>query len=118
MTKSFPYLAMDSAGNRTILCDYPVPMFERHKEKKMKIMSDEKAIAHAHHVINRLLAQDADLDDEGKARVKEFLKNKLSAADHETLCSMIDGEGDAQNEPPPDDVPAKTTGDNPPPLPG
>ena len=27
MTKSFPYLAMDSAGRRTILCDYPVPMF-------------------------------------------------------------------------------------------
>ena len=27
MTKSFPYLALDSAGRRTILCDHPVPMF-------------------------------------------------------------------------------------------
>ena len=50
----------------------------------------------------KCMGQDSAIDDEAAARIKEFLKGKLSASDHETLCSMIDGDGEA-----PDDVEGK-----------
>jgi hypothetical protein len=47
MTKSFPYLALDSAGRRTILCDHPVPMFgdnvtTKKETTKMKTLSADQ----------------------------------------------------------------------------
>jgi hypothetical protein len=117
MTKDFPYLAMDSAGERTILCDHPIKMFDNTikpkstKMNKTTLSSDELSRYVSLRVRNpaaadrywaRCMGQDSAIDDEAAARIKEFLKGKLSAADHETLCSMIDGEGEA-----PDDVEGK-----------
>ena len=115
MTKSFPFLAMDSAGKRTILCDYPVKMFDNTTKKepqKMKTMSASDAATYAslfvknRAVANRFWAkcmgQDAAMDDETVEKLKGFLKNKLTAEDHEQVCNMLDGDVEAQdNEPAP-----------------
>ncbi len=69
--------------------------------------------------MGRDIAADAAIDDETAAKIKEFLKEKLSASDHETLCSMLAGDVEAQDtEPSPDDVETFNTGDTTPPLPG
>jgi hypothetical protein len=52
------------------------------------------------------MGQDAAMDDETIARIKEFLSDKLSDKDHTKLCAMLAGD-DAEaedTEPPPDDV--------------
>jgi hypothetical protein len=45
-------------------------------------------------------AQDGVLDDESAGRLKEFLKDKLSAKDHEVACSMLAGDVDAEDDAP------------------
>jgi hypothetical protein len=56
-------------------------------------------------------AQDAAIDDETAARIKEFLSDKLSDKDHTKLCSMLDGDDEAQDtEPPPVDPDAEPIG--------
>jgi hypothetical protein len=60
----------------------------------------------------RCMGQDAALDDETVEKLKGFLKNKLSAEDHEQVCNMLDGDGEAQDEPPPDDVEGKPAMDS------
>src|ERR1700730_10160750 len=107
MTKDFPYLALDSAGKRTILCDYPVKMFDNTTKEttKMKTLSNDQLSHYVGMAIKnpvaanrywaKCMGRDATMDDETVARVKEFLKNKLSAADHETLCSMLAGDVEA-----------------------
>ena len=57
-------------------------------------------------VANRFLAkcmgQDAAMDDETVAMIKEFLSDKLSDKDHTKVCSMLDGDVEAEDtEPPP-----------------
>jgi hypothetical protein len=105
MTKSFPYLAMDSAGKRTILCDHPVKMFDNTtKEKKAKmahVMTNQEVQSHTKKLVARLLGQDAAVDDETAARIKEFLSDKLSDKDHTALCAMLNGEDNVEAE---DDV--------------
>src|ERR1700730_1509701 len=106
MAESFPYLALDSAGKRTILCDHPVKMFDNTtKEKKAQmahIMTDREVQAHTKKLVARLLGQDAAIDDETAGKIKEFLKSKLSAEDHEKMCNMLAGDVEAQDtEPPP-----------------
>ena len=110
MTKSFPYLAMDSAGRQSILCDYPIKMFDSTtKEKKAKmahVMTNQEVQSHTKKLVARLLGQDEAVDDETAARIKEFLSDKLSDKDHTKLCAMLAGD-DAEaedTEPPPDDV--------------
>jgi len=106
MTKSFPYLAMDSAGKRTILCDYPIKMFTT-KEKKAKmahVMTNQEVQSHTKKLVARLLGQDAAaaMDDETAEKLKGFLKSRLTAEDHEQVCSMLAGDIEAQDtEPPP-----------------
>jgi hypothetical protein len=114
MTKSFPYLAMDAAGERTILCDYPVPMFDnaiKPRSTKMTntMLSSDAAFRdrcerNAQQVRRKygLATDTAAMDDETIEKLKGFLKNKLSAEDHETLCNMLDGDSEA-----PDDVEGK-----------
>jgi hypothetical protein len=75
MTKSFPYLALDSAGRRTILCDHPVPMFgdklTTKKETKMAhVMTNREVQSHTKKLVARLLGQDSAVDDETAARIK------------------------------------------------
>src|SRR3984893_7338992 len=98
-----PYLALDSAGEKTILCDYPVKMFDNTttKEKKAKmahVMTNQEVQSHTKKLVARLLGQDAALDDETVGKIKQFLEDKISAKDHETLCSMLDGEGEAEDD--------------------
>jgi len=121
MTRSMPYLALDSAGKRTILCDYPIKMFDNTTKKetpKMKTMSNSDAAAYAslfvknRAVANRFWAkcmgQDAAMDDETVEKLKGFLKNKLTAEDHEQVCNMLAGDVEAQDtESPPYDVDAE-----------
>jgi len=111
MTKSFPYLALDSAGERTILCDYPIKMFDNTtKEKKAKmahIMTNQEVQSHTKKLVARLLGQDAasSIDDETATQIKEFLKTKLSPGDHAQVCDMLEaagGEPDAEAQ---DDLP-------------
>jgi hypothetical protein len=111
MTRSMPYLALDSAGKRTILCDYPVKMFDNTtKEKKAKmahVMTNQEVQSHTKKLVARLLGQDAAVDDETAARIKEFLSDKLSDKDHTALCAMLNGEDNVEaedTEPAPDDV--------------
>jgi hypothetical protein len=110
MTKSFPYLAMDAAGERTILCDYPVPMFDnaiKPRSTKMTntMLSSDAAFRdrcerNAQQVRRKygLATDTAAMDDEMIEKLKGFLKNKLSAEDHETLCNMLDGDSEAPDE--------------------
>jgi hypothetical protein len=114
MTKSFPYLALDSAGRRTILCDHPVPMFGDNKKEtqKMTLSADQltryvgmriRNPAAADRYWARCMGQDAAMDDETVGRIKEFLSDKLSDEDHAKVCSMLSGDVDAQDTEP-DDV--------------
>jgi hypothetical protein len=107
MSRQLPFLALDSAGNRTILNDYSLPMsggkVTTKKEKTMsRVMTNQEVQSHAKKLVARLLGQDASLDDETTGRLKEFLKSRLSGADHEAVCSMLDGEPSAAGE---DDLP-------------
>ena len=108
MTKSFPYLALDSAGRRTILCDHPVPMFGDNttkKETKMAhVMTNREVESHTKKLVARLLGQDAAVDDETAARIKEFLSDKLSDKDHTALCAMLSGDDVDAQDTEPDDV--------------
>src|ERR1700737_2108629 len=111
MTKSFPYLAMDSTGRQSILCDYPIKMFDSTtKEKKAKmahVMTNQEVQSHTKKLVARLLGQDEAVDDETIARIKEFLSDKLSDKDHTKLCAMLNGEDNVEaedTEPAPDDV--------------
>ena len=115
MTKSFPYLALDSVGRRTILCDHPVPMFGDNttkKETKMAhVMTNREVESHTKKLVARLLGQDSAVDDETAARIKEFLSDKLSDKDHTALCAMLAGDVEAQDtEPPPNDPDAEPQG--------
>src|ERR1700736_2482920 len=103
MTRSMPYLALDSAGKRTILCDYPIKTFDSTtKEKKAKmahVMTNQEVQSHTKKLVARLLGQDEAVDDETAARIKEFLKTKLSPGDHAQVCDMLEaagGEPDAE----------------------
>ena len=116
MTKSFPYLALDSAGRRTILCDHPVPMFgdkvTTKKETKMAhVMTNREVQSHTKKLVARLLGQDSAVDDETAARIKEFLSDKLSDKDHTALCAMLAGDVEAEDtEPAPGDPDAEPQG--------
>jgi hypothetical protein len=125
MTKSFPYLALDSAGERTILCDYPVPMFDNTTKKettKVKTLSNDQLSHYVGMAIKnqsaadrywaRCLGRDSAMDDETVERLKGFLKNKLTAEDHEQVCNMLAGDVEAQDyiEPPSGDPEEKPTG--------
>jgi hypothetical protein len=140
MTKDFPYLALDSAGERTILCDRPqdgcsiggMSRKERgyarddtSKEKRMarKMLSNDqlshyvgtsiKNPAAADRYWAKCMGRDSAVDDETAARIKEFLSDKLSDKDHTKLCSMLDGTGDVEaqdTEPPSGDPEEKPTG--------
>jgi hypothetical protein len=113
MTKSFPYLAMDSAGKRTILCDYPIKMFDSTtKERKAKmahVMTSQQVQSHTKKLVVRLLGQDEAVDDETAARIKEFLSDKLSDKDHTKLCAMLAGD-DPEAEAQDDDLPENVAG--------
>ena len=125
MTKDFPYLALDSAGKRTILCDYPVPMFDNTTKKettKVKTLSNDQLSHYVGMAIKnqsaadrywaRCLGRDSAMDDETVERLKGFLKNKLTAEDHEQVCSMLAGDVEAHDyiEPPSGDPEEKPTG--------
>ena len=122
MSRQLPFLAMDG-----VLCDYPLPMVGGKatikKETKMKTMSTSDAATYGRlfvknrAVANRFLAkcmgQDAAMDDETVAMIKEFLSDKLSDKDHTKVCAMLNGDVEAQhNEPPPGGMepPAKLRG--------
>ena len=50
------------------------------------------------------MAQDGAMDDETAEKLKGFLKNKLSAEDHEQVCNMLAGDFEAEDtEPAPND---------------
>ena len=123
MAKSFPYLAMDSAGKRTILCDYPIKMFDNTTKKEttkmtntlpadqlsryigMRIRNPAAADRYWARCHGRNIAADAAIDDETAGKLKEFLKTKLSPGDHAQICDMLEaagGEPDAEAE---DDLP-------------
>jgi hypothetical protein len=115
MTRSFPYLALDSAGRRTILCDHPVPMFGDNTTKKetrmAHVMTNREVQSHTKKLVARLLGQDAAMDDETVARIKEFLSDKLSDKDHTALCAMLAGDFEAEDtEPAPGDPDAEPQG--------
>jgi hypothetical protein len=126
MTKDFPYLALDSAGKRTILCDYPVKMFDNTTKEttKMKTLSNDQLSHYVGMAIKnkpaadrywaRCMGRDSSMDDETAARVKEFLSDKLSDKDHTKLCRMLDGTDDVEAEdyiePPSDHPEEKPTG--------
>jgi hypothetical protein len=122
MTKSFlPYLALDSAGRRTILCDHPVPMVgdnttNKETSKMTRTLSADQltryvgirvrnpAAADRYWARCAGTAQDGAMDDETVEKLKGFLKNKLSAEDHEQVCNMLAGDVEAEDtEPPPGD---------------
>jgi hypothetical protein len=137
MTNRLPQLCMDG-----VLCDRPqdgcfisgkrnyardnISNTTKKETTKMKTLSADQLIhyigirnpAAADRYWARCMGQDSAIDDETAARIKEFLSDKLSDKDHTKLCSMLDGDGEAQDEPSPDDVETFNTGDNPPPLPG
>jgi|ERR1700732_202329 len=105
MSRQLPYLAMDG-----VLCDYGLPLcsgkITTKKEIKMRhIMTDREVQSHTKRLVARLLGQDAAIDDEIAGKIKEFLKSKLSAEDHEKMCNMLAGDVEAEDtEPAPDDV--------------
>jgi hypothetical protein len=128
MTKSFPYLALDSAGRRTILCDHPVPMFGDNTTKKettkmtlsadqltryvgMRIRNPAAANRYWARCMGRDIAADAAMDDETTEKLKGFLRSRLSAEDHEQVCNMLAGDVEAEDtEPPPNDPDAEPQG--------
>jgi hypothetical protein len=127
MTKSFPYLAFDSAGRRTILCDHPVPMFgDKTAKESLKMTRTLSADQLTRDIGIRVrnpaaadrywarcagTAQDGAMDDETVEKLKGFLKNKLSAEDHEQVCNMLAGDVEADDtEPAPNDPDAEPQG--------
>jgi hypothetical protein len=124
MTKSFPYLALDSAGRRTILCDHPVPMFGGTTKESLKMTRTLSADqltryvgirvrnpAAANRYWARCMGQDGAMDDETAEKLKGFLKSRLSAEDHEQVCNMLSGDVEAEDtEPAPGDPEAKPAG--------
>ena len=116
MTNQLPKLAFDG-----VLCDRPQPgcvvggkrnyardNISNKKEKTMsRVMSNQEVQSHAKKLVARLLGQDAAIDDETTGRLKEFLKSRLSGADHEAVCSMLDGEPDVEAQ---DDIPENAAG--------
>jgi hypothetical protein len=118
MSNKLPFLALDG-----ILCDRPqdgctisvkrnYARNNTHKETtemtKTMLSSDaafrDRCERNAQQVRRKhgLATDTAAMDDETIEKLKGFLKNKLSAEDHETLCNMLDGDSEA-----PDDVEAK-----------
>jgi|HubBroStandDraft_6_1064221.scaffolds.fasta_scaffold193707_2 hypothetical protein len=125
MTNQLPKLALDG-----VLCDRPQPgciiggkrnyardNISNRKEKtmtrtlsadqlsryvEMRIQNPAAADRYWATCKGRNIAADASIDDETTGRLKEFLKSRLSGADHEAVCSMLDGEPDAEAQ---DDLP-------------
>jgi hypothetical protein len=127
MTRSMPYLALDSAGKRTILCDHPIKMFDSTTKKEttkmkmnkttlsadqlsryvgMRIRNPAAADRYWQACTGRNIAVDAAMDDETAEKLKGFLKSRLSAEDHEQVCNMLAG-GDVDAE---DDLPENAAG--------
>jgi hypothetical protein len=122
-----PYLALDSAGE-TILCDRPqdgcfiggkrnnyardnISNTTKRKTKMAHVMTRQEVESHTKKLVARLLGQDAVMDDETAEKLKGFLKNKLSAEDHEQVCNMLAGDVEAEDtEPPPGDPDAEPQG--------
>src|ERR1700732_1414419 len=108
MSRQLPYLAMDG-----VLCDYGLPLcsgkITTKKEIKMRhIMTDREVQSHTKRLVARLLGQDAAIDDEIAGKIKEFLKSKLSAEDHEKMCNMLAGDVEAEDtEQAPEELSAK-----------
>jgi hypothetical protein len=114
MSRQLPYLAMDG-----VLCDRPQEgcfiggkrnyardnISNTTKEKKAQmahIMTSQEVESHTKKLVARLMGQDSAMDDEAVEKLKGFLKSRLSAEDHEQVCNMLAGEGEAQDtEPPP-----------------
>jgi hypothetical protein len=130
MSRQLPYLAMDG-----VLCDRPQDgcfiggkrnyardNISKKETTKMKteLSADQlsryiamriRSPAAADRYWKKCMGRDASLDDEMVDRVKSFLMPKLSAEDHETLCSMLDGDAGAEDtEPPPNDPDAEPQG--------
>jgi hypothetical protein len=123
MTKSFPYLAMDSAGKRSILCDYPIKMFDNTTKKEttklnktlsadqlsryvgMRIRNPAAADRYWATCMGRNIAVDAAMDDATAGKLKEFLKTKLSPGDHAQVCDMLEAAGEPDVEAQDDDLP-------------
>jgi len=127
MTKSFPYLAMDSAGKRTILCDYPIKMFDNTTKKettkmtlssdqlshyiKLRIQNPAAADRYWNKCKGRNIAADAALDDESIAALKDFLQSKLRPEDHKAACALMDGASNGEpDEAQDDDLPENVAG--------
>jgi hypothetical protein len=126
MSRQLPYLAMDG-----VLCDRPqegcfiggkrnyardnISNTTKKETTKMKTLSADQLTRYVGirvrnpaaadrywaRCMGRDIAADAAIDDETAAKIKEFLKEKLSASDHETLCSMLAGDVEAQDTEPP-----------------
>jgi hypothetical protein len=81
------------------------------RKTKMALMTKQEIESHTKKLVARLLGQDAAMDDETVARIKEFLSDKLSDKDHTKVCSMLAGDVDAEDtEPPPNDPDAEPQG--------
>src|ERR1700692_4845408 len=117
-----PYLALDSAGRRTILCDRPQPgctiggkrnyardnISNKETAKMTRTLSADQltryvgirvrnpAAADRYWARCAGTAQDGAMDDETVEKLKGFLKNKLSAEDHEQVCNMLAGDVEAE----------------------
>ena len=116
MTNQLPKLAFDG-----VLCDRPQPgaslaesaimrettLVTKRKRQCRELCGIEEVRSHAKKLVARLLGQDAAIDDETTGRLKEFLKSRLSGADHEAVCSMLDGEPDVEAQ---DDIPENAAG--------
>jgi hypothetical protein len=121
MRRQLPYLAMDG-----VLCDAPqegcfisgkrnyargnISNATKKETSKVKTLSADQLSryigirirnpAAADRYWARCMGQDAAMDDETAARIKEFLSDKLSDKDHTKLCSMLDGDDEAQDTEP------------------
>jgi hypothetical protein len=119
MSRQLPYLAMDG-----VLCDRPqegcfigrkrnyardnISNTTKKETTKMKTELSANQLsryigirirnpAAADRYWARCMGRDAAMDDETAARIKEFLSDKLSDKDHTKLCSMLDGDDEAQD---------------------
>src|ERR1700730_1472358 len=122
MSRQLPFLAMDG-----VLCDYSLPLFggkatTKKEPQKMKTMSTSDAATYARLFVKnravanrywaRCMGRDSAMDDETVEKLKGFLKNKLTAEDHEQVCNMLAGDVEAQDyiEPPSGDPEEKPIG--------
>jgi hypothetical protein len=134
MSRQLPYLAMDG-----VLCDRPqdgcfvsgkrnyardnISNKETAKMTRtlsadqltryvgMRIRNPAAANRYWARCMGRDIAVDAAMDDETAEKLKGFLKNKLSAEDHEQVCNMLAGDVEAEDtEPPPGDPDAEPQG--------